>query len=203
METKQYSVKVFEVNLTKDDDFISFFDVKHAFLKNYLIVLNGHVTQEIEDYLSEKKINFLVNFELPRKKTINTSARQIKSKQKEKNQEIKEIYKEVKQKENLKVLDTIIRSGQELNISGDLLLLNRVNSGAKINIEGSLIITQVVNGSIRCNGNFMMIKVSSNANIIFHGVEVDNSYLKERLNRVDLVNNEIRITPVLKETNWV
>ena len=66
-----------------------------------------------------------------------------------------------------------------------------------------MIITKVVEGAIRCSGNFMMLTASKKANIIFHGVEVDNSLLENRLNRVELKNNEIIITPVLKkEINW-
>lgn len=104
---------------------------------------------------------------------------------------------------NFTVLDTIIRSGRELNIDGDLLLLNRVNSGATINTTGNLIITQVVEGALRCDGNFMMITVSPKANIIFNGVEVDNSLLENKLNRIELKNREIFITPVIKkEINW-
>jgi len=194
LDTKQYSVKVFEVNLTQDDDFVSFFDAKCAFFKNHLIVLNGVVTQDVQDYLKQKQMKFIVNVELPKRKSTN-EVKEIKP-------EIKEVVKEVKPKDNLKVLDSLVRSGQELNINGDLLLLNKVNSGGKINIEGNLIITQIVNGAIRCNGDFMMIKASDKANIVFHNVEVDNSYLEERLNRVELINNEIVITPVLKETNW-
>lgn len=105
---------------------------------------------------------------------------------------------------NFTVLDTIIRSGREVNIDGDLLLLNRVNSGATINTTGNLIITQVVEGALRCDGNFMMITVSPKANIIFNGVEVDNSLLENKLNRIELKDREIFITPVIKkEINWV
>ncbi len=200
MDTKQYSVKVFEVNLTEDDDFIPFFETKYAFFKNHLISLNGPVSQELKDYLNKKQMKYILNVELPKRKS--TSVIESHSEAKNLKQEIKEPIKEEKTKENLKVLDSLVRSGQELNINGDLLLLNKVNSGAKINIEGNLIITQIVNGAIRCNGDFMMIKASDKANIVFHDVEVDNSYLEERLNRVELINNEIVITPVLKETNW-
>jgi len=97
----------------------------------------------------------------------------------------------------------MIRSGRELDIKGDLLLLNRVNSGATIKTTGNMIITKVVEGAIRCSGNFMMLTASPKANIVFHGVEVDNNLLENRLNRVELKNNEIIITPVLKkEINW-
>lgn len=109
-----------------------------------------------------------------------------------------------KLKDNFMVLDTIIRSGRELNIDGDLLLLNRVNSGATIRTTGNLIITQVVEGALRCDGSFMMITVSPKANIIFNGVEVDNDLLTDKLNRIELKGREIFITPVIKkEINWV
>lgn len=104
---------------------------------------------------------------------------------------------------NFTVMDTIIRSGRELKIDGDLLLLNRVNSGATIHTTGNLIITQVVEGALRCDGSFMMITISPKANIIFNGVEVDNSLLENTLNRIELKENKIYITPVIKkEINW-
>ncbi len=101
------------------------------------------------------------------------------------------------------VIDTMIRSGRELKIGGDLLLLNRVNSGATVRTSGNLIVTQVVEGALRCDGNFMMITVSPKANIIFNGVIVDNALLENKLNRIELRDREIYITPVIKkEINW-
>jgi hypothetical protein len=48
-----------------------------------------------------------------------------------------------------------------------------------------------------------MLTSSPKAIIVFHGVEVENRLLEDRLNRVELKNNEIIITPVLKkEINW-
>ena len=104
---------------------------------------------------------------------------------------------------SMTIIDNRIRSGQELNIEGDLLLLNRVNSGAVVKTTGSLIATQLIEGSIRCNGQLMMLSISPKANIVFHGVEVDNNLLKSQLNRIELKNREIHITQVTKkETNW-
>ena len=104
---------------------------------------------------------------------------------------------------NLTVMDSMIRSGREIDINGDLLLLNRVNSGATIKTTGSLIVTQVVEGSLRCDGNFMMITVSPKANIVFNGVEVNNKLLENKLNRIELKENKIHITPVIKkDINW-
>jgi len=199
--TKQYSVKVFEVTLEKEDEFISFFDKNYIMFTNHLISINGNVSEEIHNYLQEKNLKYIVNTELPKIKTSKNSFNlQEEKKEENKKEEIKQPVEKIQ--DNLKVIDKLVRSGQELKITGDLLLLSRVNSGGSINIEGNLIITQIVEGDIRCNGNFMMLQASPKANIVFHEVEVDNKHLQERLNRVELINNEIRITPVLKETKW-
>jgi len=192
---------VCEVNLIDESEFISYFNKNYTLFKNHLISINGDISQKIEEYLNEKELKYIVNIELPKTKNQNRVNKNITPVESKENKELKEL--ENKQKKSFTVLDTLIRSGRELNIEGDLLLLNRVNSGATITTDGNLIITKIVDGSIRCNGNFMMLKASSKANIIFHDVEVDNSFLKERLNRVELKNNEIIVTPVLKEINWV
>lgn len=195
MQTKQYSVKVFEVIITDEDEFIAFFDKNYIFFKNHLISLSGIVSEKITNYLDNKNLKYLIDVKLPRSSGEKSSENYYKEEKK-----VEETIDTIQ--DNLKVIDTLVRSGQELKIEGDLLLLNRVNSGGSVNVNGNLIITQIVDGSIRCYGNFMMLKASPKANIVFHDVEVDNSYLKERLNRVELKNNEIIITPVLKETSW-
>jgi len=213
LQTKQYSVQVCETSYTDEDKFISFFETNYDFFKDHLIVINRDISEKIENYLNEKRLKFLVKVTLPKgqtRKIVKKESKDEKELELEKNRYIlatKELEAELlklsnKTPTNIKVLDSLVRSGQELKIDGDLLLLNRVNSGATITIEGNLIITQIIDGSIRCNGEFMMLKASPKANIVFHDVEVDNEFLKDRLNRVELKNNEITITPVLKESNW-
>ncbi len=204
MRNKQYSVKVFETTLTDEDQFISFFNTNYNLFKDYLIVIHGDISEKIQEYLQEKELRFVNNIILPKSQGRKAVEEEI-AVQKEQQQQVENELLKLSDRlhNNLKVQDTLVRSGQELTIDGDLLLLNRVNSGATIIANGNLIVTQLVEGSIRCFGNFMMLKASPKANIVFHDVVVDNSLLKERLNRVELKDNEIRITPVLKETTWV
>lgn len=208
MKSKQYSVKVFETTVTDEKQFMEFFDTNYALFKDHLIIIQGRVSKDIIDYLKRKSLIFLQNKTLPvaRSRKALESELNIQKIESDVNQKMaeEEIAKlSTKLQNNLTVLDSMIRSGRELNIDGDLLLLNRVNSGATIHTTGNLIITQVVDGALRCDGNFMMITASPKANIIFHGVEVDNSLLAKKLNRVELKNNEILITPVIKkEINW-
>jgi len=208
LKGNQYSVKVYETTVEDENKFISFFDNNYILFKDRLIVINGELSDRIKDYLISKSLIFVNNIELPRNKNrqeLELEEERIRLEEEREQEFIKAELNRLSNKlhNNLKVLDSMVRSGQELKIDGDLLLLNRVNSGATINITGNLIITQVVEGAIRCDGNFMMLSNSPKANIIFHGVQVDNDLLEEKLNRIELKDNKILITPVLKkEINW-
>ncbi len=208
MKSNQYSIKVFETTIEDEKEFKEFFDVNYTLFKDHLLLIQGRISKDIENYLKKKKLQYLQNIDLPKGRPRKALEEEFQILQTESaiNQQIAEAeLKKMSNKlhNNLTVLDEIIRSGREVNIDGDLLLLNRVNSGATIHTTGNLIITQVVEGSIRCHGNFMLLTASPKANIVFHDVEVDNGLLEDRLNRVELKNNEIIITPVLKkEINW-
>jgi len=209
VKSKQYSVKVYECSIDDEDEFISFFDTNYTLFKDHLILINGDISDTIRDYLDSKPLTFLNNVTLPKGRTRKALEEELNIERRE--CDIDKIIAQVELEKlshqlqnNLTVLDEMVRSGRELDIKGDLLLLNRVNSGAKIHTTGNLIITQLVEGAIRCDGNFMILTTSSKANVIFHDVEVDNKFLKDKLNRVELKNREIVITPVFqKEINWV
>ena len=226
MKQRQFSLKVLEVELDNEDEFIEFFNTHGLLFKNHLISIKGDISDRIKYYLDEMEFKYINNITLPNGKNvksvdINKDDNRVDKKELElleeklksqaidcriKLQEAQAIINELEKKASreLKVIDEMVRSGKELNIDGDLLLLNRVNSGATVNTTGNLIITQVVEGAIRCDGSFMMLTVSPKANIIFNGVEVDNSLLQDKLNRIELKDNKIYITPVIKkEINWV
>ena len=208
MKSKQYSIKVYETIITNEVKFMDFFDNNYTLFKDHLILIKGECSSTIKKYLENKKLAYLNDVTLPKGRTRKALEKELKAEHTDVAISAQMAQTEVDRlsnqlQNNLTVLDEMVRSGRELDIRGDLLLLNRVNSGATIKTTGNMIITKVVEGAIRCSGNFMMLTASPKANIIFHGVEVDNSLLEDRLNRVELKNNEIIITPVLKkEINW-
>jgi len=209
VQSKQYSVKVYECSIADEDEFISFFNTNYTLFKDHLILINGELSDTIKDYLNSKSLTFLNNITLPKGRTRKALEEELNIEKREcdidkiiAKAELEKLSNRLQN--NLTVLDEMVRSGRELKIDGDLLLLNRVNSGAVIHTTGNLIITDVVEGAIRCDGNFMILTTSSKANVLFHDVEVDNDFLADRLSRVELKNREIVITPVFKkETNWV
>ena len=208
VQSKQYSVKVFETTIKDEKQFMAFFDANYTLFKDHLIVIEGDLSNKIKTYLQNKPLTFLNNILLP----IGRSRKALEEESQAK-ELVHAVDRQIAQAEiaqlssrlqnNLTVLDEMVRSGQELSIKGDLLLLNRVNSGSVIHTTGNLIVTQIVEGAIRCDGNFLMIAISPTASIIFHGVEVENTMLGDKLNRIELKNSEIIITPVIqKEINW-
>ena len=208
MKSNQYSVKVYETTIDDEEKFIKFFEKNHTLFKDHLIVIQGDLSKKIKEYLELKSLKYLHNIDLPKGRSRKALEEELASEKVENIISIEIAEAEVKKlsarlQNNLTVLDNMIRSGREVTIEGDLLILNRVNSGATVNVFGNLIVTNVVEGAIRCTGNFMMLTTSPKANIIFHGVEVETKLLEDRFNRVELKNNEIIITPVLKkEINW-
>ena len=208
MKSNQYSVKVYETTVEDEEKFITFFDMNYTLFKDHLIVIQGNLSKKIKSYLDAKPLTYIHNIDLPKGRSRKAIEEEFIEERRENAISMQIAEAELKKlssklQNNLTVLDKMIRSGREINIDGDLLLLNRVNSGATLNIKGNLIITNVVDGLIRCSGNFMMLTASPKANIIFHGVEVENELLENKLNRVELKNNEIIITPVLKkEISW-
>jgi septum site-determining protein MinC len=202
-------VKVYECSIDDEEEFISFFDTNYTLFKDHLILIKGNLSDNIKDYLNSKPLFFLNDVTLPKGRTRKALEKEIDIERRER--DIDNIIAQVELEKlsnrlqnNLTVLDEMIRSGRELKVDGDLLLLNRVNSGALIHTTGNLIITQLVEGAIRCDGNFMILTTSPKAHVLFHDVEVGNEFLKDKLNKVELKNREIIITPVFqKETNWV
>ena len=201
-------MKIYETTITDEEKFIAFFELNHTLFKDHLIVIQGSFSTRIKKYLKKRSLTYLHNIDLPKGRSRKALEEEFEEERRENAVSMQIAEAELKKlssrlQNNLTVLDKMIRSGREINIDGDLLLLNRVNSGATLNIKGNLIITNVVEGLIRCGGNFMMLTASPKANIIFHDVTVDNELLEDKLNRVELKNNEIIITPVLKkEISW-
>lgn len=208
MKSNQYSVKVYETSIEDEAKFIEFFETNYMLFQDHLILIQGHLSQKIKEYLETKPLRYLHNIDLPKGRSRKAIEEDIERERTQNAISIQIAEAELKKlssrlENNLTVLDERVRSGREITIDGDLLLLNRVNSGATLTIRGNLIITNLVEGAVRCLGHFMMLTASKKANIIFHGVEVDNNLLKNKLNRVELKNNEIIITPVLKkEISW-
>jgi septum formation inhibitor MinC len=207
LQGKQYSVKVYECIVDDEEEFISFFDTNYTLFKDHLIVINGYLSQRIKEYLNSKPLTFFNNVKLPRGRSrrnreSKTQKRECEGKKMALKGELIEPLKGIQ--DNFTIIEEVVRSGVELSVDGDLLLLNRVNSGANIYAKGHLVALQQIEGYIKCDGDFMILTASSKASIIFRGEKIDNSLLDDTLKKIEIADREIVIRPIFeKEKNWV
>lgn len=208
MQSNQYSVKVFETTVHDEEKFLNFFETNYILFKDHLILIQGNLSPKIRNFLDEQNFNYLHNIDLPRGRSRPALEEELKIEEQEHKLLEDKLEKEIqslknKLDSNCSIMDTIIRSGQNLNIDGHLILFNRINNGAKLTISGSLIVTQIVDGEVVSNGNFMLLVPSSKASIIFHGVNITKE-LESSLNKVEFKDNEIIITSISKkDIAWV
>jgi septum site-determining protein MinC len=182
MQVKQYSVKVFEVTIENEEEFLAFARKNSLLLKRYLLLLKGDITPTIENFLGDEGIAFTHNLSL---QAPNSTSFQHFTKQ-----------------SGLRIIDQLVRSGQEIIEKRDLLVLKRVNSGATIHTDGNFIALSSIDGHIECNGDFMLLKPSSKASIIFNGVDISEAMDEEIFYKIRLENNEILISKYAKDIQW-
>ena len=187
MKSNQYSIKVFETKIEDDNKFISFMSTNYELFKNHLILIQGNISKNISEFLNYKSLKYINNLTLPRVKKIET--KYIESKKP------KEIIKE-----KLKIVTTPLRSGQILEYNGDVLIFDRMNSGSKVISSGNIIALNIINGDIDSTGDFIIISNTIKSNILFHGIKIDNSLLKEKLNKIEYIDSDnITISSISKK----
>ena len=172
MLVNQFSIKVFEIEIDNERDFLEFIEKNRVILSSYLLSLKGKITKEIEDSLEKHKLAYVKNMPIKNKSAITTQF--IKN-------------------SSIKIVDSIVRSGQNIEYDGDILCLKRVNSGASIECNGNFIGLDRVDSLLKCNGDFMLIRIGKSANIYFNGVNITKNLDDKKLYSVKLEKDEILI----------
>jgi len=181
MRVIQYSVKVFEVEIENEEEFLAFVRKNIALLKRYLLLLKGDVTPMVEAFLQKEEISFT--------KDLSLQSQSDKPLQ-------------FTKQSGLKIVDQLVRSGQEIVEKCDLLVLKRVNSGASIRTEGNFIALSAIEGKVECNGEFMLLKPSLKACIVFNGADISDAMDDEHFYKIRFENNEILISKYAKDIQW-
>jgi septum site-determining protein MinC len=154
---KQKTIRTFVV-----EDFNklkSVVESKYDLVKNYYFLLKEK-NEEVESFLKEKNLNYIVENNIF---TFN----------KEKTKEIQIIEKEkiIEKKVNTKIYDKIIRAGVEIDSEENLIFLNRINAGAKIKSSENIEIFDECEGDVICDGDYLIVR-KNRGNIIFRGENI-------------------------------
>lgn len=192
MRSNQYSIKVFETAIEDENKFIAFIDANYELFKNHLISIQGIIPQKVLDYFNDKSLKYINNLDLPKAKKTKDNFVMIAQEEEQSNNV------------ECRVISEPLRSGQFVEHNGDVLITERINSGAKVIASGNIIALNIINGDISSTGTFIVIGQTDKSNIIFHGVKIDNTLLENRLNKIELIDDEILIKAISKkELTWV
>ncbi|WP_456383413.1 septum site-determining protein MinC [Hydrogenimonas sp.] len=184
MQVKQYNIKIFEIAVEKEEEFLEFIEKNGELLKRYLLFLRGKVTPRARKALKKRGIAWTTS--LPVEHAGNARSGTAVAKQ-----------------SGLTIFDQIVRSGQEVTETKDLLLLKRINSGAKVTTDGNVISLNRIEGTIECNGEFMLVKPTAKARIVFNGVDITEAMDEECFYKIRFKENEILISKYAKDIEWV
>ena len=171
MKTRQYTLKIFEAEIEEEQEFLAFLAKNGILLQNHFLLLKGELSPKIEKELQKHNLRYTKSLE-----ELGTSK------------------KETETTGTFEVIDSLVRSGQEIKVEGNLLLLGRVNDGATIVTSGSCIALNRVDGMILCQGALLFIRPTKKTKIIYHNTDITETLQIDQFQLISLQEGKITIT---------
>ncbi|PAF43197.1 septum site-determining protein MinC [Helicobacter sp. 11S02596-1] len=168
IKTRQKNIRVFELESGQSAEYIEFVTKNFVLLKDYLLVFKAPIEPALTAVLGELKMTYIIaenelrGRELTKTPTINA----IDTK--------------------TEICNRNIRSGEELESSGDIIILGNVNNGARIVSERNISIYGKCEGIIVCGGQYLILKTLCSHHIVFQG-EILGPEIIEKLSSNDLL----------------
>ena len=197
------NISVLHVKYESDAELEKFINKNIDFLKNYLLLFD-FISNSMKSKLKELKLKHILNSNLTTFKNENEEnlkkqafeSNLTKSKSME-NTSIESKNKVQKQENTIKIINRLIRTGEEINNKGDIVILNKVNSASKISSDGNICVYGRCSGDIVCNGEYMILPKQANGKIIFRGDLITSSMLKYELNLIIKERETLNIKNIL------
>ncbi|PAF49098.1 hypothetical protein BKH41_03135 [Helicobacter sp. 12S02232-10] len=159
IKTRQKNIRVFELEGGVTSEYIDFVTKNFVLLKDYLLVFKNRVEPALLQTLDKLKIVYVVSEnELRGKEFSKISPTDVKT--------------EIRYKS--------IRSGEEIESLGNLVILGNVNNGARIVSEGTVSIFGKCEGIVVCGGEYLILKTLCSNHIVFKG-EILNQEIVKRI----------------------
>jgi septum site-determining protein MinC len=203
VKAKQKSIRIFDIVVENEADFLPYMEKNLILLQEYLLILSGDITKNILNYLEKKNICYKLtkdcNIKLSTKSNTTKPKKQIEPKSTNTPQQNVRIVKELKIIKTL-LVQKPVRSGEELIYEGDVTIFGRVNSAAKVVADGNVEVYGTIDGLVQCDGDYMIAKDIGKGYIIFNGDILDKDKFDGNLKRVTLSNDGVVIKDIF-ETN--
>jgi len=202
MKAKQKNLRIFDIEITNDEEFFAYMDKNLILLKDFFLLLSGHISDNILTYLNENKLCFKIseecNIKIPTKQnTINN--RVIMSQKRQQAVPVLQVQKEIVK---TILVQKPIRSGEEIIHEGDVTIFGRVNSAARVIAEGNVEIYGVIDGLVQCDGDYMIIKEVGKGHVVFNGDILDREKFDGKLKKVTIGTQGVIIKDIFETTHY-
>ena len=196
MKAKQKNLRIFELEVEGEEEFVTYMDKNIQLLKDYLLLIKGKLTPKMKELLEENDCCY---------KEIDSCKVNLRTKDtpQQKPQEKIEIVhyvdasdEEVKSSNTL-VFYTPIRSGTVIENDDDVTIFNRVNSGAKVICSGNLSVFGPIDGVVECDGKYMILKEIGKGYAIFNGDIIDKELLDGSLKKIKSTEDGLLIEDLI------
>lgn len=149
IKTKQKTIRAFEIDNSNMQECLEFLTKNFLLLKDYLIIFTITPQEEIKLLTQELGLTYFVP-------NHSFGSRELQTEKKSENKQIR-------------VVSKAMRSGEEIEHEGDLIVCDNVHNGARIYATGNLMIFGKCEGRIECGGDYLILRSIIGNHIIFAG----------------------------------
>ncbi|CBG39434.1 septum site-determining protein MinC [Helicobacter mustelae] len=175
IKAKQRNLRAFEIENHDDGECIEFLKKNAVLLRDYLVIFVNPISPALSGFITDLGLNvFLQNALQNLQTTLTQSSLPTKD--------------APVQKKALKVLPKL-RSGEEVEHDGDLIILENIHNGARVYASGNLSIFGKCEGRIECGGDYLILKSIMGNHIIFSG----QIFSEEMLERINANQNKLKL----------
>lgn len=201
----QQNIRIFHIlGENSDDELLGFLKKSLPLFKGYLLVFDN-LSAAVKDFLDSSDVDYIKNKHLSfidNKEEIANILKQINKESKIINPQESIKQDSALSNENLsstksKFITRLVRSGESIVNSGDILVFNRVNSGAMLTSQSNICIFGECNGDVQCDGEFLILSKITKGKVTFQGDIITANMLKYKLNLIYKDNDELNIKDIL------
>ncbi len=206
MKAKQKTIRIFDIEITNDEDFFAYMDKNLILLKDFFLLLNGQISDEVKKYLDDHGICFKIakecNIKISSKHNSSENRAIMPNKPKESKSSKETKIEIVKQRVKTLVIEKPIRSGTEIEHDGDITVFGRVNSAAKVIAEGNVEIYGIIDGLVQCDGDYMIVQELGKGHIIFNGDILDRDLFDKNVKKITKDKDGILVKDLFETINY-
>lgn len=161
IKTRQKNIRIFELSEGSITEYIEFFKKNFPLFKGYLLVFKNEINEELVCLLKELRIPHIVEIGDFYAKETGVSE-----------------FLNSQIKVDAKIRMQNVRSGEEIQAEGDLVVLGNINNGARVVAEGNVSIFGKCDGILTSGGQYIILRSVGSRHVVFGGEILSEKFIE-------------------------